>query len=74
VNPYRFRKVTVSGDEAAKHDRVAKDMSREVLFRVHRDLEDRKDVDRSTIEGRWIIERLAAVRREIERRSKLKAA
>lgn len=74
MNPYRFRKITVSGEEADKHDRVARDMSAEVLFRVNRDLEDRKGVDRGNAEGRWVIERLAAVRREIERRSKLKAA
>jgi hypothetical protein len=69
----RFRKITVSGDEDAKHDRVARDMSDEVLYRAQRDLEDRTGVTQRDAEGRWIISRLAAIRREIQRRNKTRA-
>jgi hypothetical protein len=69
MRPDRFRKTVVSGDEAAKHDRAVRDLSQEALLAAQADLSRRK-ADRSDQEGRWVIERLAALRREIQRRGK----
>lgn len=61
--------MTVYNDEMAKHDTEARALSDQTLIAACNDLWSRKNVhNRRDQEHRWILERRAALAREIKRR------